>query len=58
MRNDTVGAWVLGIIMGFLALLGLVMASAAVDAIFYGTGLALCIFGILFVFFLIRNNTG
>ncbi len=52
------GAWILGIVMGLLALLGIVMASAAVDPIFYATGLVLSVFGVLFVFFLIRNNTG
>ena len=47
-----------GIIMGLLALLGLIMASAAVDPIFYGTGLILTGFGIAFVFVLIKQNTG
>ncbi len=57
--NDTTGsAWVLGILMGLLALLGLVMASAAVDPIFYATGLGLCVFGILFVFSLIKKHVG
>lgn len=58
MQSDTIGAWILGIIMSVLALLGLVMASAAVDPIFHGTGLALSAFGILFVFVLIKQNTG
>jgi hypothetical protein len=58
MENDTTGAWILGAIMGLLALLGLVMASAAVDSIFHSTGLALAAFGVLFVFFLIKQNTG
>lgn len=55
--NNTVGAWILGIVMGLLALLGLIMASAAVDPIFYGTGLVLSAFGILFIFVLIKENT-
>ena len=58
MQNDTAGAWALGIVMVLLALLGLVMASAAVDPIFYGTGLLLSAFGILFVFVLIKQNMG
>lgn len=58
MRDDTAGAWILGVIMGLIALLGLVMASGAVDPIFYGTGLALTAFGILFVFVLIRKTLG
>lgn len=58
MPDNTTGAWILGIVMGLLALLGLVMASAAVDPIFYGTGLALTAFGILFIFVLIKQNTG
>ncbi len=58
MNNDTFGAWTLGIIMGLVALLGLIMASDAVDAVFYGTGLALTIFGVLFIFVLIKQNTG
>ncbi|MGI9417780.1 MAG: hypothetical protein ACR2RA_08090 [Geminicoccaceae bacterium] len=57
MPNDTTGAWILGIIMGLVALLGLIMASAAVDSIFYGTGLALTAFGVLFIFALIKQNT-
>ena len=57
MPNNTSGAWILGIIMGLVALLGLIMASAAVDSIFYGTGLALTAFGVLFIFALIKQNT-
>jgi hypothetical protein len=56
MNKTTGSAWVLGILMGLLALLGLIMASAAVDPIFYGTGLSLCAFGILFVFSLIKKH--
>ncbi len=58
MQNDSTGAWILGVIMGMLALLGLIMASGAVDRIFYSTGLALTIFGVLFIFVLIKQNTG
>lgn len=58
MPNDTAGAWTLGVIMGLLAFLGMIMASQAVDPIFYGTGLALSAFGIGFIFVLIKQNTG
>ncbi|MGI9501168.1 MAG: hypothetical protein ACR2P3_14110 [Geminicoccaceae bacterium] len=58
MENSSASAWILGIVMGLLAVLGLVMASGAVDPIFYGTGLALSLFGVLFIFALIKNNTG
>jgi energy-converting hydrogenase Eha subunit E len=58
MQESTIGAWTLGIIMGLLAVLGLIMASGAVDPIFHATGLALSAFGILFIFILIKHNTG
>jgi hypothetical protein len=58
MPNDSTSTWILGIVMALLALLGLVMASAAVDPIFYGTGLAITLFGVLFIFFLIRQGQG
>ncbi|MGI9490760.1 MAG: hypothetical protein ACR2RF_33660 [Geminicoccaceae bacterium] len=58
MQSDTTSAWILGVIMGLLSLLGLVMASGAVDPIFYRTGLALTVFGVLFIFVLIKQNTG
>ena len=57
MPDNTTSAWALGIVMALLALLGLIMASAAVDPIFYGTGLALSAFGVIFVFILIKQNT-
>ena len=57
MPDNTAGAWILGIVMVFLALIGLIMASTAVDPIFYGTGLALTAFGVIFVFILIKQNT-
>jgi hypothetical protein len=55
--NDT-GTWVLGGIMGVVSLFGLFIASRAADAVFYGTGLALFVFGVLFIFFLIRKSVG
>lgn len=50
--------WTLAVLMGLLSLLGLVMASGAEDEIFYGTGLALFVFGVLFVFAVISRNVG
>jgi hypothetical protein len=57
-NDDAIGSWVLGAVMGLLGLLGLLMASRAVDTIFYGTGLALFVFGVLFIFVLINRNVG
>ena len=52
------GAWVLGGIMGLISLLGLVMASHAHDDVFYFVGLLVFLFGVLFIFGLIRRGTG
>ena len=57
-QEETIGPWVLGTAMGLLALIGLALASAAEDTVFYGTGLGLFAFGVLFIFFLIRRNVG
>ena len=58
MNDDATGSWVLGAVMGLLSLVGLLMASRAVDTIFYGTGLALFVFCVLFIFVLIHRNVG
>jgi hypothetical protein len=58
MQDDTTGPWVLGTIMGLLSLIGLALASAAEDTVFYGTGLALFVFGVLFIFGLIHRHVG
>lgn len=58
MPTSTAGTWTLGVIMALIALLGLFMASGAVDQVFRGTGFALSLFGVLFIFFMIRKNTG
>jgi hypothetical protein len=58
MQDDNLGAWGLGIAMALLSLLGLAMASAATDRIFYGTGFALFLFGVLFIFGLIHRHVG
>jgi hypothetical protein len=58
MRDDTIGPWILGGVMALLSLFGLFLASAAEDRVFYGTGLALFVFGVLFVFGLIHRHAG
>lgn len=58
MRDDPVGPWVLGTVMGLLSLIGLALASAAEDTVFYGTGLVLFVFGVLFIFGLISRHVG
>ena len=58
MHDDTTGPWVLGTAMGLLSLIGLALASAAEDTVFYGTGLALFVFGVLFIFGLIYRHVG
>lgn len=57
-RENTVAPWVLGAIIGLLGLIGLALASAAADAVFYGTGLALFAFAVLFIFGLINRHVG
>ena len=58
MSENPTSVWILGGIMGLLSLVGLFMASHAHDTVFYGTGLALFVFGVLFIFFLIRKSVG
>ncbi len=58
MRDDSIAPWILGGVMGLLSLFGLFLASAAQDNIFDGTGLALFLFGILFIFGLIHRQVG
>lgn len=53
-----VGSWILGVVMGVLSLLGLIMASQAQDDAFYFTGLLFFLFGVLFIFALIKRCTG
>jgi hypothetical protein len=52
------GTWVLGGIMALVSLFGLFIASRAEDSVFYGTGLALFVFGVLFIFYQIRKTVG
>jgi hypothetical protein len=56
MNND--GIWIAGFVMGLLSLLGLVLASAAQDSTFHAFGLALFLFGVLFIFGLIGKYVG
>jgi hypothetical protein len=56
--GDIVGPWILGALMALLSLFGLVMASGATDAGFYGVGLLFFLFGVLFNFGLIARHVG
>lgn len=58
MQDETVGPWILGAVLGLLSLLGLVMASGAKDELFHGVGLAFFLFGVFFIFALIRRYVG
>ena len=52
------GSFVLGGVMGVLALLGLFVASAAQTGPFYATGLGLFVFCVLFIFGMIYWKVG
>jgi hypothetical protein len=52
------GSLGLGIVMAVLSLFGLAMAANAHDSVFYGTGLGLFLFCVLFIFVLIHQSTG
>jgi hypothetical protein len=58
MRDENVGPWILGALLALLSLLGLVMASGAEDELFSGVGLAFFLFGVFFIFALIRRYVG
>ena len=51
-------AWILGIAMAFLVLLGLIIASQAADPVMYYVGLGFCFFGVLFNYGMISRNSG
>ena len=51
-------AWIGGLLMGLLSVLGLVIAAKAGDPAFSAAGLAFFIFGVAFIFGLIRRNVG
>jgi len=42
-------AWILGVVMAALVLLGLIIASHAADSVMYYVGLGLCAFGVLWM---------
>lgn len=54
--EDRVSSWVMGVFVGVLGLVGLVLAAGAHDAPVHGFGLAVFVFAILFVFFLIKRS--
>ena len=55
---SVIGSWILGGAMGVISLVGLIMASQAQDDAFYFTGLVFFLFGVLFIFALIKRCTG
>lgn len=56
--QDNLGTWILGGVVAVLGLAALAVASAAHDEVFYGTGLALFVFCVLFIFVLIHRHVG
>jgi hypothetical protein len=57
-EKDLTGSFVLGGVMGVLALLGLFLAAGAHDDVFYLTGLGLFLFCVLFIFVMIHRQVG
>lgn len=57
-ERDVTGSFVLGGVMGVLALLGLFLAAGAEDDAFYFTGLGLFLFCVLFIFVMIHRQVG
>ena len=58
MRDDSVGPWILGALLALVSLVGLFMASGAKDGLFQGVGFTFFLFGVLFIFGLIRKYVG
>jgi hypothetical protein len=56
--QETIGPWILGGLMALLSLFGLVMANDATDGGFYAVGLLFFLFGVLFIFGLIKTYVG
>lgn len=52
------GKWIFGACMTLIALIGLAMASRAVDDVIYFVGLLLFVFGVLMNFWLIGRYVG
>jgi UDP-N-acetylmuramyl pentapeptide phosphotransferase/UDP-N-acetylglucosamine-1-phosphate transferase len=57
-KGGDMGSFVLGGVMGVIGLLGLFVASAAKDGVFYATGLGLFVFCLLFLFVMIHRLVG
>jgi hypothetical protein len=57
-RMQTATAWIIGIAMAALVLLGIVIASRAADPYMYYIGLGFCLFGVLFNYGMISRNSG
>jgi hypothetical protein len=55
---DGLGASVAGVVLGALALFGLILASQAVDGAFAAFGWALTVFGVAGIFVLIHRYSG
>jgi hypothetical protein len=51
------GTWIVGAVMGVVALLGLFLASRAHDDMFGYFGLAVFAFGVLFIFGMVLRGT-
>ena len=51
------GNWITAALMGLLGLVGLFLASRAVDGTFYGFGLLLFVFSVLFIFTIIHRQS-
>lgn len=58
MQDDGFGPWLLGVLMSLISLLGLFLASAASDAVFFAAGLIFFLFGVLMIFGLIARYVG
>jgi len=58
MRDEGFGPWLLGVVMALISLLGLFLASAASDPMFYAAGLIFFLFGVLMIFGLIARYVG
>jgi hypothetical protein len=57
-EKDATSSFVLGAVVGVLALLGLFLAAGAEDGVFYATGLGLFVFCVLFIFGMIHRQVG
>lgn len=51
-------SWIIGAVMGLIALFGLLLASRAHDGVFSYFGLALFAFGVLYIYGMVIRATG